>query len=338
MRSKSVKFLLCLFAVSLFVFPVFLTSCENPAKDQKEPDEIPSTEKTAPGEDRKTESGEKTEAPPAEMPEEETEDNEEKEWRESKKNHSSEEGLLWLIDFINSRPDSRYASEAEELVEKIRGDSSYSEKYLFEPTLELIDEFISKFPGHKDMEKAYELRGDFSGDIHAMIHKGYIAAVAAGDSISRNLLRIQNKTDSKLEVTIPFGTYFAANSGNVQNMLARREKNFSVRAGQSGVLYIDTACMNIYKDTPGESDYFTVEMLAENSQLIKLLKVLDENGAGYEIAQAAIWQAADNPGKEAILGALVYENGKGAITAFDYDEALRLVEAARDSEIIKLGS
>ena len=336
MRGR--KFLFCFFALSLFVFSGFFASCEDSAKDKKEPGETLETGGTVSGGGSPTESDGKTgeAAPPPETTEENTVDIEWDEWNETKEKHSFEDGLFWLTDFVNSHPGSKYAPEAEALIEKIRGDSSYSEKYLSEPTLELIDEFISKFPGHKDIERAYEQRKNFSGDIHTMIKKGYIAAVSAGDSIKGNLLRIQNKTASKLEVTIPFGTYFAANSGNVQNMLARKEKKFSVRANQSGVLYIETACMNIYKDAPGENDYFTVEMLPENSRLIKLLKVLEENEVSCEIAQAAIWQAADNPGKEAILGALVYENGAQAITASDYEEALRLLKESESSVITKL--
>ena len=326
--KKNIR-IFCFFFVVLLVLPLFFASCENPPEKTEG---ISETGETKTGsvflEDfsKTAESAQTEETTPTtkEISEEDAE------WNEALKKHSFEDGLVWLVDFANSHPDSKYMAEALELLEKIRGDSSYSEKYLSEPTLEKIDEFISKFPGHKDIGKARQQRKEFSGEIGEMIKKGTIAAISAGESTMRNIIQIQNKTDSKLEVTIPFGTYFAANSGNVQNMLARREKSFLVKPNQIGVSYIETACMNIYKDAPGEKSYFTVDMLAEDSRLIKLLKILDDNNSSYEIAQAAIWHMADNPGKEAILEALVYENGERAITQSDYEEALRLVALAVD--------
>ena len=180
-----------------------------------------------------------------------------------------------------------------------------------------------------------ELPQVVSGDIHSMLQQGFIAAISVGESIMRNVLQVQNKTDLDLEITLPFGTYFASNSGNVQNMLAREEKSFFVAAGQIAVLYVEVACMNIYRDIPGDKNYFTVAMLAENSRLIKLLKAMGESAVSYEVVQAAVWHIADNPGKEAILGALVHENGEYAIKGPDYEAALRLVELADSGSVRK---
>ena len=315
--------LFCFLAALLFVFALFLPSCIKAAEMPKEiqTEEITHTE---------AETTEKIEETEPETEPEETAplielDEDDIEWNAALEKQDFEDDIIWLLDFINSHPNSKYIPEIEELIENIREDSSCSEKYLAKPTLDLIDEFISRFPGHKDIDKAYKLREEFAGDIYAMIQKGSIAAISVGESVMRNVVQIQNKTDMRLEVTIPFGTYFAANSGNVQNMLAREEKVFFVKPNQTGILYIDTVCMNIYKDIPGEKSYFTVDMLEQNSPLIAFLKILDENAVSYEIAQAAIWHILDNPGKEAILGALVYEDGEHAITESDYKEALRYI-------------
>ena len=264
------------------------------------------------------------------------------EWNEVLIKYKAENSLLPLINFTGSYPDSVFYPEAEKLIKQIRDDSSYSDKYLIESNIDLIDEFVLNFPGHKDIDKALKLREDFSGDIYSMIEKEYISAVSLGDSITRNRIIIQNRTDLKLEVKIPFGIYLAANSGSVQNMAVREEKTVIVEPEQRGSIYINTACMNIYKDIPDDRNYFTVDILPEDSRLIKILKVLKENNSSFEIAQAAIWYIMDNPGKDVILETLVYESKdetesesenediirEWAITEEDYDEALRLIELA----------
>jgi len=238
-----------------------------------------------------------------------------------------------LQTYIEHNPDSLYISEAERLIEEMRNDSSYSEKYLKKPTLDLIDEFVLKFPGHKDIEKAMQLREYFIGDLYSMIQKGYISAAISGRNITQSRVIIQNRTDAKLEVTIPFGTYFTANSGNVQNMLVREEVVLSINAGRRRSIYINTACMNMYKDIPDSTVYFTVNMLQEDSLLIKLLKTLEKNNSSFEVAQAAIYHIMDNPGKTAILESLAYEDEETgerewAISLQDYNEALRMIEIA----------
>ena len=252
--------------------------------------------------------------------------------------NKTEGTILPLKVFTEYYPNSVHVKEADDLIKQMQNDSSYSEKYLTEPDLDLIEEFILNFPGHKDMEKAMEIRKDFVGDIYSMIQKEYIKVVAVGDSITRSNIIIANLTKSRLEVTIPFGTYLEAvnpvippegkTRKNVQNMLVREEKTFTVGPEKNGNLYINTACMNIDRDIPDDTSYFMVDGLQEDSLLIKLLKILDENESSYEVAQAAIWYVTDNPGKEVILDTLIYEDGTKAITENDYNEAIRLVELA----------
>lgn len=258
--------------------------------------------------------------------------NDENEWNDIIQAYKPENGLLPLINFIDSHPDSKYNAEIENLIKQIREDSSYSEKYFAEPDLDLIDKFINNFPGHKDMDKALEIKADFIGDIYSMIEKEYISVLVLGDSKIRSRFIIQNRVKSRLEVTIPMGTYLAVNSGSVQNMIVRKEKIFTVESEKHGALYVDTACVNIYKDAPDDTNYFLIKNLPEDSEMIKLLKILDANNSSYEVSQAAIWIKTDNPGKDAILAALVYENNDGvqefAIAESDYNEAIETIKLA----------
>ena len=254
---------------------------------------------------------------------------EEFKWADALAAHKAENIILPLLDFIELYPDSAYISEAEEIIEQIRGDSGYSDKYLYNgATLDTIDEFILNFPGHKDIDKAIELRGDFIGDIYSLWLRGYIALVAVGDSITRSRIIIESRTDSKLIINISYGVYLEANSGNVQNMLVREEVEFVLNANQTRYIYINTLCMNIFRDIPDSTNYFTVGMLDEKSPLINLLKTLEATESEFEVAQAAVWHITDNPGKDRILNTIIYQDGTDAITEEIYSEALRIIELA----------
>ena len=253
---------------------------------------------------------------------------EELNWQTALEITESDNTLLALQNFIEYYPESIYLSEAEQLIKKIQNDSKYSEKYFKEPTLDLLDEFILNFPGHKDINKAVEMRKDFIGDIHTFMKKGYLEAAGLGDSITRTRIIVENRTNSKLIVTIPFGMYFAAKKGYTQNMLAREELTFTVEAGKKRSLYVKTACMNIYRDIPDNSSVFTIDKLEEYSPLIPLLNILAENKSGYAVTQSAVWQIMDDPGKGIILDTLEYEDGSYAISENDYNEALRLIDIA----------
>jgi len=255
-------------------------------------------------------------------------------WAAALEQFQTDEILLPLINFTRIYPDSGYIQEAELLIEQTRNDSTYSEKYFKTPTLDLIDEFILNFPGHKDIEQAYELREEFVGDIFSLIARNAIEVTVKGDSIIRCRIIIKNLTDSSLIIIVPFGTYLAANSGYIQNMLIREEKNFSIDANQSGAAYIDAACLNIYKNVPDNTIKFSIDRLDEDSPLINLLKILKENNSSYEIAQAAIWHMTDNPGKDRILNSLTYQDNTYAITEEDYAEALRLVDIVNVIDVI----
>jgi outer membrane protein assembly factor BamD (BamD/ComL family) len=250
-------------------------------------------------------------------------------WNIALEKSKTEDIILPLKEYVDSHPDSAYRPEAEKLIKQMQDDSSYSEKYFEEPTLDMLDEFILNYPGHKDTAKALELRKDFIGDIYSLGQKEYLAAVGVGDSITRTRIIVENRTESKLIVTLPFGMYFAANSGYIQNMIIREEKTLVIEAGRKKSIYINTACMNIYRDIPNEDSYFGITMLNDDSPLIPLLRVLAFNNASFAVAQAAVWQITDNPGKDIILGTLEYkENGTNAITEDDYNEALRLIDMA----------
>lgn len=321
--KKIIFFCFCI--ALIFIFSAFLYSCQT----IEEPDrnKIKNSDYTVET-DAQTQDTTEHESDPEKLPELQVK--EESDWTEAFEIYKSQDIILPLKNFADLYPNSPHTPEAKEIISKIQNDSAYSEKYLYDgTTLDLIDEFIKNFPGHKDIEKALELREMFIGDIYSLFVDVKIAIAAIGDSITRSRIIIRNETDSRLIVRVPYGTYLAATSGNVQNMLIREEVDISVDSKETIGIYINTLCMNIFKDIPDSESRFSIALLSEDSPLIDLLKTLEENGSNYEVAQAAVWCMTDNPGKETILDTIAYPDGTAAITEEIYNEALRILELCK---------
>ncbi|MCL2095662.1 MAG: outer membrane protein assembly factor BamD [Oscillospiraceae bacterium] len=252
---------------------------------------------------------------------------EESDWEEAFEKYNSENTILPLKNFTDTYPYSERTPGALEIITEMQDDGSYSEKYLTgTATLDLIDEFILNFPGHKDIDAALEMRKNFTGDIYDFIQAGYISASGTGYSITRCLLTIENLTDSRLIITVSYGVYFNSVNRRVQNMLIREETEITIEAGRTRSVYIETLCMNIHRDIPDNTNNFTIAVLEETSPLIKLLELLRQNNGNFAVSQAAAWHITDDPGKVRILNTIVYQDGTDAITEEDYAEAMRIIE------------
>ena len=239
----------------------------------------------------------------------------------------SKETLLPVIDFINSYPDGTHTAEATQLLETMRNDSSYYDEYKSQNTLEAYEQFVTNFPGHKDIANAQNAEKIFKGDLYDFTSKGYLQTIIIGKSIKEVTVIVKCNTVSQLEINIPFSVYFAANSGSVQSMAVIKEVTFRINSGETKTFTVETACMNIDRDVPQDGDSFAPQMLDSDDPLIKLLQTLSANSAKYEVAQAAIWYLRDNPGKYNIMNALEYPDGTKAITEDIYNEAVRLADS-----------
>jgi hypothetical protein len=250
---------------------------------------------------------------------------EESDWETASALYGARDIIRPLSDFADLYPESEHTPGILEIIARMRDDSAYSEKYLREgAALDLIDEFIADFPGHKDIPTALELRENFIGEIQDFIERGYISASGQGESISRSRIIVENLTESRLIIRVSYGIFLASENLDVQNMLVSEEAEFSVGAGTTRSVYIGTLCMNIHKDIPDETNNFTLALLGEDSPLVELLRLLDENHAGFEVSQAALWHIVDDPGKEKITGTIIHQDGSYAITGEIYEEAVRI--------------
>lgn len=248
-----------------------------------------------------------------------------KEWEEAEYRVAAEQTLLPLLEYEEKYPESEFAEQAQELLEKMREDSNY---YKHE-NLDELEYFIANFPGHKDIESALERRKDFEKNLMEFAQHGALIGRITGKSIREIIINIENTTKSRLIVNLPLGLYFMTNSGNIQNMVLTESMSVSVGAGEIQIITVTAACMNIYKDIPGNEDLFYLSMLEESDPLLKLLEILGDNSSVFEVVQAAIWHLRDNPGKQTMMEVLEYADGEKAITDEYYAEAVKLVEMVK---------
>lgn len=165
------------------------------------------------------------------------------------------------------------------------------------------------------------------GHIADLLAEGSIAVDAKGRGIDELDLNIENLTDELLDVEIPAGTYFVASSGGVQNMVVRESRVVEVDPDDLLDLLLDAACANMERDVPTNEEGFSVQRQG-SSNLARLMPVIEEAGAGYIVAQAAVWIVTDNA-SYADLGTLV--SGFAQTRVIHEDEAaqaMRLVDQA----------
>ena len=237
-----------------------------------------------------------------------------------------------LDSFADAWENSPYAEEllkrCGERIKNLQNDGSLSSPILSDisnATQAMIDAFLADYPGHRDEAK---IRALIEGDIFALIQSGTIAIFVTGDTIDFTTARLVNKSRWNITVTIPLGTYFAANNSGVQDMVVREAKTVKVWANDSTSVSLKSACMNIAKAIPTPDNGFAIHALETNSKLKQVLTLLEETNAPYNVAQAAVWIVTDNPGDDELLNTLVHSNGERAIGPEDLAKAREIVKSA----------
>ena len=169
-------------------------------------------------------------------------------------------------------------------------------------------------------------------DFTEFVSAGEVGGIITGGAVNEINLDLQNRTDTRLIINLPLGLYFKAFDETVQNMVLTESMSVSVEAGGRVSFTARAACMNIYKDFPGDDDTFGIDMidrLESGGALLELLNILGDNKSEFEVVQAAIWILQDNPPENIIYGALEYDDGERAVSEAQYEQAVRLVELVK---------
>lgn len=161
------------------------------------------------------------------------------------------------------------------------------------------------------------------------IEIGKISVDGIGQSIQSSTLSITNKTDETLEITILPGTFLYTASDSVQNMLIIQKQILTLEGGRQCTQTVSTACMNIYRNIPDESNTFAVRQLDSEASLVKLLELTAKEKSPYPVIQAAVWILTDSASFEA-TGILVNTLGNGRVISREsYDKGVELAAQAR---------
>lgn len=115
-----------------------------------------------------------------------------------------------------------------------------------------------------------------------------------------------------LEVTIPLGTIFEAQSSHTQDMVVREAKSvFLASAGNTESVAVPVACGNMNRGVPDQEDTFTISLTPAAEELVKLLSLPEFHEAGSFVQQFAVWTITDNPARDEYRGLGYFGVGYG---------------------------
>lgn len=181
---------------------------------------------------------------------------------------------------------------------------------------------------------------EITGNLVDLLEAGLIEAQPRGSSIDELELDLRRLLEDLIEVEIEVGTYFAAHSGSVQNMVVVQE--VVVRLDHDGWIEVllDVACGNMSRDIPGDTDTFEIVRSSEQAELQMLVNSMamsDREGYEYrsfDVLQAAIWIITDDASYSG-LGILVRTGGYTGLRtrAIDQDDTARAMQLVDDAGI-----
>ncbi len=169
------------------------------------------------------------------------------------------------------------------------------------------------------------------GQLADLVREGKLEFEAQGRGLESLDLDLRSLIEDALEVEIPAGTLFVAETYDVQNMVVRRTEWVTLEDNDWLSLLLDVACANLELHEPGADDGFGVRgPEAAPAGLADLAAVLERERPGYDIEQAAIWIVTDNADYDD-LGILISGFGGFGARVIDEDvaaRAMQLVDAA----------
>ena len=133
--------------------------------------------------------------------------------------------------------------------------------------------------------------------------KGLVEADIVGRDLDWIDLVLESLTPDPLEVTIPIGTLFEAQSSGTQNMVVLEESMvFLATEASREPVVLRVACANMELHIPDEEDQFTISRSTVPDDLIQLLNLPAFQEAGSFVQQFAIWTITDNPPRDGYRG------------------------------------
>ncbi len=172
------------------------------------------------------------------------------------------------------------------------------------------------------------------------VMNGGLSCSPYANGIDTFVLTMTNETDGILYIDFtappPTGLYLYCESGEYQDMLITKidypDTDPYVDPNGTFRVFVDTACMNLRRDVPHGDKPYELKILPADSLLRTLLELFETEECAYPVRQAAVWIVTDDAEfddtrllRNAVTTLPVIGQG-------DYDEAVRLVERAKETE------
>jgi len=147
----------------------------------------------------------------------------------------------------------------------------------------------------KEAAAKLNLREKHVGIIEAL-REGLLDVQSTGSGLTYIRLALDSCTDQPLKVKIPKGTIFTPTHSSTQNMISVTESEITVSPHELVSEPIRSACINMHRDVPTETDEFVVRECDEVDDLGRLIRTnAFSNCNDNELQQFAVWTISDNP-------------------------------------------
>jgi hypothetical protein len=140
-------------------------------------------------------------------------------------------------------------------------------------------------------------------DIVDLLTSEKIEVQIIGKSISSMTIKVRRTIPEPVEVLITAGTYFFSHDTSVQNMITTSRSQRVLNADNWVTMDVDVACANRARSVPGTTNSFEVLRHPFRSDLVRLMREVENSTVDFPTKQAAVWIVTDNA-SYADLGAL----------------------------------
>lgn len=141
---------------------------------------------------------------------------------------------------------------------------------------------------------------------------GLVQFTVTGNDLANINLTLHSTSDTPLEVVIPAGVIFVAESPDLQNMMVRTEQRVWLDSSDQEVsLTIPVACVNMERQVPTMSDKLSLSKSPVGNDLVKLLQLPNFQSQSFRVQQFAIWTITDNPSRAEYVGIGSFGVGSG---------------------------
>jgi len=158
------------------------------------------------------------------------------------------------------------------------------------------------------LKRVAELSEDQEYDLIELWNYRFVLPRATGQTITHINAQVENRTEKRLRVLVKPGTYFVSSGGH-QNMVARSEHRFTLRARSTEKIYVPASCINAALPIPGAQDQFHGVAKVSND-LVRFLE--KARGEDDMVVQAGVWALTDGYSKYDIQTKLVARSSSGS--------------------------